>query len=66
MAEGGVDVGRGRLAPVQRRLAAVEGEVLLAVEQVEAGAGHARHAREVADGGCVHVDAAQAAEVGFQ
>jgi hypothetical protein len=40
----------------------VEGDVLLAVEQVQHGAAHAGQALEVADGGRVDVDAADAAE----
>jgi hypothetical protein len=52
--------------PVRWRLGAVEGAVLLAVEQIQHGAGHAGQAAEVADAGRVHVDAAQAAEFRLQ
>ena len=61
---GGVDVGGCCLAPAGRWRAAVEGLVLLAVKQVEHGAGNACEAGEVPDAGRVDVDPANAAEVG--
>ena len=62
--EGGADVVHGGLAPAGGRLLAMEVVVLLAVEQVEAGAGHAGQPAEVADRRGVHVDATEAAECG--
>ena len=59
----GVDVGRGCLAPVGRRLAAVERAILLAVEQVEHGALDAGEALEIVHRAGVHVDPAEAAEL---
>jgi hypothetical protein len=57
-----LDVLRCGLAPAWARLATVEGSELLAVEHIQHRAGQARQALEVAHGGRVVVDAADAAE----
>jgi hypothetical protein len=58
----GLDVLRRRRAPAGGRGAAMEGRVLLSVEQIEHGARHAGEFFEVADRGRADVDATDAAE----
>lgn len=64
-AEDAADVRRTGLAPLARRLAAVEGGVLFAVEQVEHRAACAGQSLEVADCARIDIDAAGAHEAAF-
>ena len=64
--EGSANVVERGLAPLGRRLAAVEGDVLPPREEVHHRARHAGGAGEVADSRGVVVDAADADELGLQ
>ena len=66
VAEGRMHVRRGRLAPACRRLAAVEGAVLVAIKQVQHRAAGAADAIEITNGCRVDIDAADAAERGLR
>ena len=61
---GALDVLRRGLTPVSGRLGAMEGAVLVGVEQIEHGARHASQAPEVAHAGRININAPDAAEVG--